>query len=298
MDLTTIDRKGLKVGIKKGFGFSDFEEKYGLDKQGLSETVMILYKRNKETAEDLLREISKNEKKCEKERQKEPVKEYKGVPIEDFMNMSMDDFMKIENGTASDGEPKISREVVLEDEIHQLEDEAIKCEKQYNNWLGQRRDSMKQMSELEEKLTKLRDELVRLKDKYNCSVERNNKITEKANGFLEKKHEIEAALEEKRQERERLSRVAVGVYADGTVALMEPDATELSLNDAGWEEYFTNLSNPHRTECQELKVREITAVSKMLAIVENDGGVHGFEIAFDNSEMEAAYYAVNPTLEK
>lgn len=298
MDLTTIDRKGLKVGIKKGFGFSDFEEKYGLDKQGLSETVMILYKRNKETAEDLLREISKNEKKREKERQKEPVKEYKGVPIEDFMNMSMDDFMKIENGTASDGEPKISREVVLGSEICQLEDEIAKCESERKRWLSRQHDSLKQMSELQEKLTKLKDDLVRLKEKYNCVAERNNKIIARANEFLERKHELEAALEEKRQELEKLSRIAVGVYADGAVSLMEPDATELNLNDVGWEEYFTNLSNPHRTECQELKVREITAVSKMLAIVENDGGIHGFEIAFDNSEMEAAYYAVNPTLEK
>ncbi|MBR0465511.1 hypothetical protein IJJ02_01840 [Candidatus Saccharibacteria bacterium] len=295
MELMTIDRKGLKVGIKNGFGFSDFEEKYGLDKQGLSDAVMVLYKRNKDTAEDLLREITKNEKKREKEREKEPVKEYKGVPIEEFMNMSMDDFMEIEKGATQGEEPKISREVILEDEIRQLEDEVIKNEKQYNNWLGQHRDSTKQMGKLEERLTNLRDELVKLKEKYNCIAERRQKITEKANYFLGERQKAEAVLEEKRQERERLSRIAVGVYADGTVALMEPDTTDVSLNDEGWEAHFTNLSDPHRTECQELRMREVTAISKMLAIIENDGGAHGFEIAFDNSEMEAAYDTINPT---
>lgn len=286
--MSILNRRAVKTGIKNGDGFTKFQEKYGLDEKGLKKQIHYFYNNNQDTAEELIKKIARNEKKYQKI-SKKPVTEYKGVPIEEFMDMSMDEFMKIENGTAADEEPKISREVVLEDEIHQLEDEVIKCEKQYNKWLGQGYDSIKQMSELEEKLTKLKGELVKLREKYNCIAERRRKITEKANGFLEKKHELEAALEEKRQKLERFSRIAVGVCADGTVTLLAPEATDVKLDDTGWEVNFTNLSNPHRTECQELKMREISAVSKILAVVENDNGAHKFEIAFDSEEMESAY---------
>lgn len=291
-----LDRRAIKTGIKNGDGFTKFQEKFGLDKEALGKEIHRLYKQNQDTADDLIKDIATNEKKFLKASKKKPVTEYKGVPIEDFMNMSMDEFMGIENGKTDEEEtPKISREVVLGSEIRQLEDEIAKCESERKQWLSRQHDSLKQMSELEEKLTKLKDDLVRLKEKYNCVAERNNKIIARANEFLERKHELGAALEEKRQELEKLSRIAVGVYADGAVSLMEPDATDIKLNDDGWEVHFANLSNPHRTECQDLKMREITAISKMLAIIENDGGAHGFEIAFDNSEMEAAYDTINAT---
>lgn len=299
--MSVLSPRAIKTGIKNGDGFTKFEEKFGLDEEELTKEIYRLYKQNQDTASGIVKDIASNEKRFLKSSRKKSVTEYKGVPIDNFINMSIDEFMKIENGTEVNGqksEPKIFEEVLLEDEIHQLEAEVIKHESQRKQWLRRHHDSLKQMSKLEDELTKLKEKLVRLKDKYNCIAERDSKIITKANEILEKQREAEAALEEKRQELEKFSRIAVGVYADGTVDLMEPDTVELNLDDTGWEEHFANLSNPHRTECQELKMCEISAVSKMLAIIENDNGAHKFEIAFDNERMDDAYSSVAPMWSK
>lgn len=54
-----VDRKAIKNGIKSGFGFSDFEEKFGIQRDELEKTIRFLYNRNSDTAEEMIREIAK-----------------------------------------------------------------------------------------------------------------------------------------------------------------------------------------------------------------------------------------------
>lgn len=285
MEHRVLDRKGLKIGIKNGFGFTDFKEKYGLGEAELRDAVAILYKNNKKDACNLVKQIEGNEKKRVKPTTKPA--EYKGVPIEEFVNMPMDEFMKIENDIAVNVKADIPETVILEDEIHQLEDEVIKCESQRKQWLGQYHDSIKQMSKYEEELTTLREKMVRLKEKYNASLERNTKIVNKANEILEKKTGLEVVLEEKRQKLEKLKRIVLCAYADGTVSTMDTSC-QVSLDDSGSDALYLELVA--RDECQDLRAREIKSLAKLLKIIENSE--LDFEIVYDNAEMEAVFSAL------
>lgn len=300
--MSILNRRAIKTGIKNGDGFTRFQEKFGIDEEGLKKQIRFLYNNNQDTADELIREIAKNEKKFQKMADKKPITEYRGVPIEKVMDMSIEELIGLENSSEVESSddiqeaPKVSEEVMLEEEIHGLEDEKIKLESQRKQWLSQHRASLKQMDELDEDLTALREKLVRIKEKYNCIAERDNKIVAKANANLKKQQEVKVVLEEKRQKLEKLHRIVIGVCADGTVALLENSSVE--LDDTGWETIFSDLSNPHRTECQDLRMREITAVAKILAIVKNDDHAHQFELAFDNDEMENAYFSADPSWAK
>lgn len=277
---TTLKRRDIQDGIKKNWGYAKFEEKFGLDKQALEDAVHVLYKNNKETANGLIKDISKNEKREEKTRKKPT--EYKGVPIEEFKNMSMDEFMAIENGTPKT--PEISEIVLLESEIHDLQDDVAKCESERKRWLARHNDVKKQMSELEEELKKAKEKLVSLKRKHNAISERDAKIVASANEILEKQNSLEGALEEKRQRLESLKRVVICAYSDGTVAPME-ESVSVKLDETGSDELYSQLVN--REECQDLKIREVRALAKLLKIVENS--TLEFEVVCDNSDMEEAY---------
>lgn len=277
---TTLKRRDIQDGIKKNWGYTKFEEKFGLDKQALEDAVHVLYKNNKETANGLIKDISKNEKREEKTRKKPT--EYKGVPIEEFKNMSMDEFMAIENGTPKT--PEIPEIVLLESEIHDLQDEVAKCESERKRWLARHNDVKKQMSELEEELKKAKEKLVSLKRKHNAISERDAKIVASANEILEKQNSLEGALEEKRQRLESLKRVVICAYSDGTVAPME-ESVSVKLDETGSDELYSQLVN--REECQDLKIREVRALAKLLKIVENS--TLEFEVVCDNSDMEEAY---------
>ena len=281
----TIDRKGLKLGIKNGFGFKEFQEKYGMDKEQMQDAVMALYKNNKDDAERLLRDISKNEKKRIKECTKLPVTEYKGVPISEIKNMSLDEFMALE----SDDKPKeeIPGKILLENEIHDLEEQAVKLETERKRWLTKHHNSAEEMGKLEEELESLREKIVALKRKYNTIAERDAKIVAKANEALEKQHEVKAELEEKRRKLDEMLKIVICAYTDGTIAPMDESVT-VNLDDTGADILYQELVN--REECQELKMREIRTLSKLLKIVENS--TLEFEVVCDTAEMEAAYHAL------
>ena len=284
----TIDRKALKLGIKNGFGFSEFEERYGMDRDNLTESVFILYKKNRETAEDLLREIGRNEKKHEKERAKEPVVEYKGVPIEEFKSMSMDEFMKLENGTANDTQKDtIPEKVKLESEIHELQDTVAKYEADDKRWISKRQASLEEMAKLEDELKKLKEKLVSVKMKYGAIAERDEKIVKKMNETHTKLEESRTLLKEKRRRLDELNRLVICAYDDGTIAPMD-ESIEIILDDTGSDDLYLKLVT--RAECQDLKAREILILARLLKIVENS--TSRIEVACDTVEMEKAYNAL------
>ena len=281
----TIDRKGLKLGIKNGFGFREFQEKYGMDKEQMQNAVMILYKNSKDTAETLLRDIAKNDKKRLKERAKQPVTEYKGVPISEIKSMSLSEFMTLENDDESKEE--IPGKILLESEIRDFEEQAVKLETERKRWLAKHHDTAEEMGRLEEELESLREKIVTLKRKYNNLAERDTRIVAKANEALEKQHEVKAELEEKRRKLDEMLKIVICAYTDGTIAPMDESVT-VNLDDTGADTLYQELVN--REECQELKIREIRTLSKLLKIVENS--TLEFEVVCDTAEMEAAYHAL------
>ncbi len=284
----TIDRKGIKTGIKNGFGFSEFKEKYGMDKDDLTNSVLTLYKNNRDEAESLLREIGRNEKKREKERKRESVKEYKGIPIDEIKNMSMDEFMELENNTSSNTQmTEIPEKIKLENEIHELEEEVAKYEAEYKRWMKKHRTSAEEMGKLEEELKKLKDKLISTKSKYGAIAERDSKIVEKANEVLAKQKESEALLKGKRQRLDELNRLAICVYADGTIVPMD-ESIEITLDDTGSDDLYLKLVT--RSECQDLKAREIQVLARLLKIVENSSSE--IEVVYEITEMEKAYHAL------
>ena len=211
--------------------------------------------------------------------------EYKGVPISEIKSMSLSEFMTLENDDESKEE--IPGKILLESEIRDLEEQAVKLETERKRWLAKHHDTAEEMGRLEEELESLREKIVTLKRKYNNLAERDTRIVAKANEALEKQHEVKAELEEKRRKLDEMLKIVICAYTDGTIAPMDESVT-VNLDDTGADTLYQELVN--REECQELKMREIRTLSKLLKIVENS--TLEFEVVCDTAEMEAAYHAL------
>lgn len=292
-----VDRKAIKNGLKGGYGFSDFEEKFGIQRGELEKTIRFLYNRNSDTAEEMIREIAKNEKKRAKVASKKPATEYKGVPIEDFKSMSLDEFMALDsnadscNTVASNDVKTVtpcSKEILLiEEDIANLSDELIKAESETKRWDERYRAHDGQLRELDEKLGKLEADMRKVKEKFDSVVGIAREVREKVDQARENQSRLQAAIDEKRQKLAELKRISICVYNDGTIAPLEDD-TSVVINDAGTDDICTVLFSA--AECQELRMRDVRTLARLIAIVKNSS--LDFEVVCDNTELEKAFGAL------
>ena len=311
--MKVLTRKQLKEDVKRGATFKDFEEKYSLDKDALIVEIGRLYKKTPSEVDGLTRKIAGNEK-----HKKKAPKEYQGVPIEQYVGMSVDQLIGLgivekadddtpeiqaakaevlapEPDVSSEEESGISEKILLEESIASKKEELLLLEKQIKQWRKKRREGLQMIEPLNNKLTALIEEFKQNQERYAFLAGCDARIVEKIEGLSLQYSSIQAGLEADCRKLEELTVIPVGVFSNGTVGLLESVLHEFTLNDAGWEEIFSNLSDPHKGECQDLRMREVSAISKMIAIFENDKQVHRFELTFDNKEMEEAYYRVAPS---
>ncbi|MBR3246547.1 hypothetical protein IKF87_01545 [Candidatus Saccharibacteria bacterium] len=295
-----VDRKAIKNGIKSSFGFSDFEEKFGIQRDELEKTIRFLYNRNSDTAEEMIREIAKNEKKRAKVTAKKPITEYKGVPIEDFKSMSLDEFMALENNetviesdkviadtNAKAVTPRNKEILLIEEDITRLSSELIKAESETKRWDERSRAHDGQLRELDEKLGKLEADMRKVKEKFDSIVGIAREVREKVDQARENQSRLQAAIDEKRQKLAELKRISVCVYNDGVIAPLEED-TPIVIDDTGADTICTELFST--VECQELRMKDVRTLARLIAIVKNSS--LDFEVICDNAELEKAFGAL------
>lgn len=281
--MNLLDRRSVRTGIKSGFGYGDFLEKYGLEKEALESSIKGMYKNNPNDAEEIIKEIAKNEKKRLRKTEKVEITEYKGVPVEEIKKMTMEEFLRLDGKEEEIKVPsKLDLErTELEKTIKSLSDKLIVAETEHKRWHIRHKDHLNQILGLDKKLAKLEEDLKQVKAKYDEIVNLDDEVIEKANKALEEKQRLERALAENRETLRKLKMVMICAYEDGTIALFD-EAAEISLDETGNEDIFMSLIEDSR--CEELKAKEIKVLARLLAIIKNTS--YDIEVVCDNNELE------------
>ena len=281
--MANLDRRSIKTGVKMGMSFSDFRDKYDLDRDELENRIRILYKNNKDDADEIIKAISKNEKK----HAKETPTEYKGMPIEAFKEMSFDEFLEFEKQKKLEETQKTDVEIEvanLEDEISKLSDEIITKESEHKKWRERHREHLNQIGSLDDKLAKIESELKEIKQKYDSIIGLDNDAVERANRALDEKHELEAVIEERRQKLKSLKAVTICAYEDGTINPLD-ESVNIVLDDSGHDELYAELIT--KEECEDLRVKDIKTLARLIKIAEHSAC--DLEIVTDNAEIEKVF---------
>lgn len=300
MRVNYITRKSVRMGIKQGMSLSDFCLKYDCSETEFTKKIQSLYLHN---ATQIMRELKQSASKHhgklvrridsipESAPQPEPQSTPQPAPRSVSEPVATPE---ISNAQPSAETYQISVQERLENLKKQEATESAKLsvlENSYRSFLAQRREHTKSLQTLLVDLKRIEDEFKSKVSESQSIIAKNDEISVNIASISETIHSQEKLLAQLRSDIQSLSMVAVCVYADGTISLLE-ERFLLKLNDCGWEDLFSQLVE--RDECQELKAKDIRLLSKVLCIVKNSQ--LGFNIVFENSEIEPVFNLLSSEL--
>ena len=261
MELATMKAKNVVVGIKNGMTIEDFCGKYQCSSDEFEDRLRQLYGHNKKQLKNCLVQIEANEKKARKEVEPESTE----VVTETAEAGEAATEEHIPNG--------MSRRVELAylAELEEQQSQRVMALESEHKELATKHRSLKlSLQKLSESIDKLMSEL------QNCHQEFET--------ILAKNSEVETRMNEITEEwNTELSVVTLSVYASGEITPM--DGFEIDLDDSDWQSTREVLLL--EDECQELRLKDIATLAKLLMIVAHSDCK--IEVICDNTELEMAF---------
>ncbi len=171
----------------------------------------------------------------------------------------------------------------LRDQARVQSDSIIALEIQYKELFSQHRECIKQLRAIESGLKDLERQLQENITNYQQIIDNDNQLIAQMNAISQNRRIKVAALEDLRQEIQRLEIVAVCAYANGAIEPLE--AVKIALDDTGSEQLYDLLISDEAY--QDLRVRDIRLLARMVCIVKNSP----FQISpiFENEYLDEYY---------
>jgi predicted RNase H-like nuclease (RuvC/YqgF family) len=267
MEITMLKAKGVMVGIKNGMTLDDFCTKYQCSSDEFGERLRQIYGHNKRQIKNCFSQIEANQKK--------PRKETEPRDATDVVQ------------TVDDAPVALPRSVELE-ELTRLEEEqsqrVMTLESEHKELAARHRELKNSLRGLSESIDKLMAEFQRHHQEFEKILSQNTTVEARMNEITAEWSIEKATLSDTRSRIEELSVVTLCVYDSGEISLMDNSVVE--LDDSGWKTRRDALLTME--ECQELRLRDIDTLAKLLKIAEHLD--YKVEVACDRSELENAFH--------
>ncbi len=271
MEIKQLTAASVVNGIKNNMTIDDFCRKYQCTPESFRDRLGQIYSHDQRNLKRRLSEIEANGKK--------PRKRSTDAKL-DPVGTELDDS---QTGTKQDENTNLKKLRELENE---QSGHLIALESKYQELASKHRASKTSLQNLSEKIDKLMLELKKLQETFEEILESNSSIEASMNEISEEWGSVRSQLDVTRKKIQELMTVTLCVYASGEIAPM--DGRKIELDDSGWKSIRDELLMSD--ECQELRIKEVTTLGRLLAIVKN-AGREGFEIEVicDSSELEKAF---------
>ncbi len=274
MNITLMKAKNVAVGIKNGMTSDDFCNKYQCSLDEFQERVKQLYGHNKKQLKNCFVQITANEKKARKE----------PVEVEDA-NESAESTKPVAEEQSPE---KVSKRRTVElAYLAELEDQqsrrVMTLESEHKELSAEHRSLKMSLRKLSDNIDKLMTEFQTHYQEFEEILSRNSEVEARMSEITAEWTLERTALSDTRSQIEELSVVTLCVYASGEISPI--DGCEIDLDDSGWESTKEVLLV--KDDCQELRLKDITTLAKLLMIVEHADSK--IEAICDNAELEAAF---------
>ena len=253
MELRSLQKKHVRSYAKNGWCRADFCEKYRCTEEEFESRVHQVFKDEK-SAKECLEKISSNTGKRKPKRNTTDV------------DHSYDELNELQK-----------EEVDLSKEVRKLEVDFQSLKKRHKEKLQNLRDKK---SELEA----FRDEILKERKKTERLIRQSNVVVEKMNETSKKWSEKTSALDEMRKRIEKLKKLTLCIFDDGTITNYE-DGAEVKLDDAGHEGVYAELVKSE--DLDNLRQREVKLLARLLTMRRNSS--LEVEIICDSKELEEAF---------
>ena len=274
MDITMMKTKTVMVGIKNGMTLDDFCQKYQCSSEAFEERMKQIYGHNKKQLKHCFTQIVANEKKARKEAETDETEEVAEVT-------------EVSETTEEDQVPvSMSRSEELK-YLAELEKQQVQSvvakESEHKELAAEHRSYKTSLRELRDKIDKMMVEFQHYHQEFEEILSKNAVVEARMNEISAEWNTERTALADTRSRIEELSVVTLSVYNSGEISQI--DGPEIELDDAGWDSTREVLLT--EDECQELRLKDITTLAKLLMIAEHSD--HKIEAMCDNAELEIAF---------
>ena len=287
MSIRTLTAKAIQIAIKNGLTPEDLQSRYKCSEVELKERIQQLYSSgNGKKAKDIYSRLIANRKKA-RSKSTPTSSEVTLVPASPEENSV--DAETLETGEIPEAtEPQLNIRPLasLKEEEKELSDRVIQLELDHKALAQCRHVCTSKLRSIQEELDKIAPQLQKLHEQYDEIVAEANGHAEKMNAISAERRELKVALEKVRRDIEEREIVTIFVFADGRI---EPDNTDFVIDDEGFKELRLELTE--RSECSELKVRDVATLARLIVISER--AERPLQLFFDNEALEVAFKAIH-----
>lgn len=291
MKQSFLKAKDLQLAIKRGLTPELLAEEHGITVDELKAQIRLIYKAGDGSrAQSIYGQLEANRKKahCRGRKSKEKL-----VPVHVTGN-KVDTVLHVDSESEPEGpevtvsEPK-SQDPTLEElrrDEATLSEEKMAYESQREQLRNQLREEYKKMRSLQNKMDCIKKELSECYSEYDYTSTQVDSIMHDMHEIGKLQKEKSEALERVRQIISEKTAITMYVYNDGTIET--PDNPDFVVCDEGFESLKGYFSE--REECQDLRVRDITTLARLIKICEKV--TERIILVCDNPELEKAILAI------
>lgn len=287
-----------------GWGFDEFEEKYGYSEDELIAHIRDNLCKRETWARRIIKRIRKNTERRRSAATKlaAETEAAESAPAtadatDETVNPSMveelseptEDTSDAMDGVEARGpEANITEQLAgLQQQETEQREKVISLERRHAELASKQRETPGELEKLAEQLANIERSYLARKADYEALVAKNNELLEQINSVSQERRKQAAILEEIRAEIAELQAITLWVYADGTI---EVDRPTFELDDSDYEALFVELVA--KDELQGLRVMDIRVLARLLRIVEHaDIDVSFF---FEMEDLEQAFAGLAP----
>ncbi|MDO5451602.1 MAG: hypothetical protein Q4F56_00750 [Candidatus Saccharibacteria bacterium] len=299
----------LKSKIGQGWGWEEFESKFGISKTRLKRHIRQHLCQTENYARGIIRDIDNNSKRKRKQGQRsqaeavvevEPV-EASSVEVKPAETEPLDlEPVEVKSERTSSKKAKDKDVAIVSsassgtDQLAGLRWEEANQRKVLANLERKRKRLVNQLNDnfnkthlaeveyaqIEQALAAKSKECVQL-------IEEGIKLKASANDLLQKMDEAKRGLDNIHQQIADLETIKIFAYKDGTFESLNKDVV---LDDAGYTELVEELAS--RDECQSLLVRDMNLVARLSRIVDHSD--KRVEVTFENENLEQVFTKLHP----
>lgn len=263
-----MQAKNVRLGIKNGMTLKDFCKKYQCDSEQFRERMGQIYNHDKKQLKKCLDQLATNEKKARRDTESETEEDATEVSLTE--EVSAADLRMTELMDLTSLEMRQSQKVMA-------------LESEHKTFAAEHRELRTKLRTISDKIDQMMSEFQKYHQEFESILSRNAVVEARMNEISAEWNVERTALEDTRARIEELSTLTLCVYASGEIAPME--GCDFTFNDTDWESTRDVLLL--KDECQELRVKDVGVLARLLMIVEHaDCRV---EIVCDDDKLEKAF---------
>lgn len=283
VELRRMKAKTLQERIREGWTVEDFTEYYHCSEEELKRHIHQIYSKSGKKADDTWKEIGSNEKI----RRKNPKPILNAGAHGGKQDATQDSEETTPEVEDDDSMAFRDQNDALKIREQELSDKVVKLELEWQDEKRTRKEYLRQLRELQGRLEKLRQVISKQHEECKAIIENSNLCAERMNANLEIRKAYRSELTDIRATLKRRSKLLLGLTFEGEILSLED--FEWTLNDSGHEEIFRDIVE--NDACGELKLKEIRALARLIAISRN--APVPIEVIYDNDDAELAYQLIS-----